>query len=201
MHIAILGSGNVGTALGDGWSAKGHDVVYGSRTPEKESGGQRSFASIAGAILASEVVVLAVPWDAVQEVVGKNKFAGKILIDCTNPIGPGFELAVGCTTSAGEIVAGLAKSARVVKAFNTTGFANMRDPKFGSIRLTMLYAGDDDAAKETARRLIGDIGFEPIDAGPLKIARYFEPLAMLWIALSMKMGADIAFQLIQRNRM
>jgi len=62
----------------------------------------------------------------------------------------------------------------------------------------MLYAGDDEAAKETVRRLIGDIGFDPVDAGPMKSARYLEPLAALWSSLSRKMGTDIAFQLIQR---
>jgi len=198
MRIAILGSGDVGTALGNGWSAAGHDVVYGSRSPEKQAGGDRKFDTMRGAIAHGEVVVLAVPWDAVQSVLSANNLSGKILIDCTNPIAPGFELAVGCTTSAGEEVAKLAKGARVVKAFNTTGFGNMREPRFGNTRLTMFYAGDDEAAKETVRRLIGDIGFEPIDAGPLKNARYLEPMAMLWINLAMKMGLDIAFQLIQR---
>ncbi len=199
MRIAIIGSGNVGSALGDGWSAAGHDVVYGSRSPEKESASGRKFGSIKEAIAHGEVVALAVPWDAVQELLSTNKFSGKTLIDCTNPVGPGFELAVGCTTSAGEVVASLAKGARVVKAFNTTGFGNMREPRFGATRLAMLYAGDDDAAKETVRRLIGDIGFDPVDAGPLKTARYLEPLCMLWITLSMKMGLDIHLQLIQRH--
>jgi 8-hydroxy-5-deazaflavin:NADPH oxidoreductase len=198
MKIAVLGSGNVGTSLGDGWSAKGHKVVYGSRSPGKETGSNRSFASVADAIAQSEVVVLAVPWDAVQEVVSKNDLSGKTVIDCTNPIGPGMELAVGCTTSAGEIVARLAKGARVVKAFNTTGFHNMQNSQYGSTRLTMFYAGDDQAAKQTVKQLIADIGFTPVDAGPMKNARYLEPLAMLWINLYMKIGHDIAFQLIER---
>ena len=197
MNIAVLGSGNVGTSLGDGWSKKGHKVVYGSRSPEKE-GSNRNFASIPDAIAQSEVVVLAVPWDAVQEVVSKNNLNGKTVIDCTNPIGPGMELAVGCTTSAGEIVASLAKGARVVKAFNTTGFHNMQNPQFGSTRLTMFYAGDDEEAKQTVKQLVADIGFTPVDAGPMKHARYLEPMAMLWINLYMKGGHDIAFQLIER---
>ena len=77
MKIAVLGSGNVGTALGDGWSAKGHNVVYGSRSPEKESGKDRKFASVADAIVQSEVVVLALPWDAVEPVLGANDLSGK----------------------------------------------------------------------------------------------------------------------------
>ncbi|MGB7554771.1 MAG: NADPH-dependent F420 reductase [Candidatus Korobacteraceae bacterium] len=198
MKIAVLGSGNVGTALGDGWSAKGHQVIYGSRSPDKEPGKNRKFASIADAIAQSEVVVLAVPWDAVEPVLSSNNLSGKLLIDCTNPITPSFELAVGTTTSAGETVARLAKGARVVKAFNTTGFGNMRNPKYGAVNLTMFYAGDDAAAKAVANQLINDIGFDPVDAGPLKIARYLEPLAMLWINLSTTMGRDIALQLLKR---
>ena len=77
MKIAVIGSGNVGTALGDGWSGKGHDVVYGSRSPEKESGKDRKFASIADAIAQSEVVALAVPWDAVESVLSSNDLSGK----------------------------------------------------------------------------------------------------------------------------
>ena len=74
----------------------------------------------------------------------------------------------------------------------------MRDPKFGAVNLTMFYAGDDEAAKAIVNQLIGDIGFDPVDAGALKIARYLEPLAMLWINLSLTMGRDIALQLIKR---
>jgi hypothetical protein len=198
MKIAIIGSGNVGTALGDGFKAKGHDVVFGSRNPNKESDANRKFDSVAGAIARSEVVVLAVPWDAAQSIAGSNDLAGKTVIDCTNPIGAGMELVMGCTTSAGETVAKLAKGARVVKAFNTTGSHNMQQPSFGSTKLTMLYAGDDEAGKKVARQLISDIGFEPVDAGPLKNARYLEPLAMLWINLFFARNHDIAFQLIAR---
>ena len=201
MKIAILGGGKVGTALGDGWSATGHNVTYGSRNPQKQPGAQRKFESIEYAIRASEVVVLSIPWNAVQDVLGSNNLSGKIVIDCTNPItasASGLDLSIGFTASAGEEVAKLAKGARVVKAFNTTGAGNMRDPQYGKTRLTMLYAGDDEAAKETVRRLIGDIGFDPVDAGPMKSARSLEPLAALWSSLSRKMGTDIAFQLIQR---
>ncbi len=139
MKIAVLGSGSVGKALGDGWSAKGHNIVYGSRSPEKESGKDRKFASIADAIAQGEVVVLALPWDAVESVLTSNDLSGKLVIDCTNPISSSFELALGTTTSAAETVARLAKGGRVVKAFNTTGFGNMRNPKFGAVNLTMFY--------------------------------------------------------------
>src|SRR5690242_10843216 len=124
MKIAIIGSGSVGTALGDRLAAAGHEIVYGSRTPEKETGANRKFDTIPYAIQESELVILAVPWDAVHDVLSKNNVSGKLVVDCTNPIAPGLELAIGCTTSAGEEVARLARGARVVKAFNTTGFGN-----------------------------------------------------------------------------
>lgn len=143
--------------------------------------------------------MLAIPWDAIESVVGGNDVAGKIVIDCVNPISPEMELVMGCTTSAGETVAKLAKGAKVVKAFNTTGFHNMKNPSFNSTKLTMLYAGDDESAKKIVGQLISDIGFDPVDAGPLKMARYLEPLAMLWINLFLGMKQDIAFQLIKRQ--
>jgi predicted dinucleotide-binding enzyme len=198
MDIAIIGSGNVGTVLGDALAAKDHNVIYGSRHPDKEAQGSRKFDTVANAIGKSQVIVLAIPWGAVADVLKSNDVSGKTVLDCTNPIGAGMELVMGCTTSAGETVAELAKGAKVVKAFNTTGSANMKDPAFGSTKLTMLYAGDDQAAKEIARQLISDVGFDPVDAGPLKMARYLEPLAMLWINLFFQMKHDIAFQLIKR---
>jgi hypothetical protein len=198
MKIAVLGAGNVGTSLGDGLASAGHEVVYGSRSPEKHADGGRKFDTLANAIAQSEVVVLAVPWAAAESVLKSNDFSGKIVIDCLNPITPAFELAVGWTDSAGEMAAGLAKGARVVKAFNSTGYGNMQKPQFGDTRLTMFYAGDDESAKATVKQLIADVGFDPVDAGPMKNSRYLEPLAMLWINLSMKHGRDIALQLIKR---
>ncbi len=198
MKIAVLGAGNVGTSLGDGLASADHQVVYGSRSPEKHTDGKRKFDTFANAIAQSEVVVLAVPWAAAESVLKSNDFSGKIVIDCLNPITPAFELAVGWTDSAGEMAARLAKGARVVKAFNTTGYGNMQKPQFGNAKLTMFYAGDDEPAKETVKKLIADIGFDPVDAGPMKNARYLEPLAMLWINLSMTRGRDIALQLIKR---
>lgn len=197
MNIAIIGSGNVGTALGEALGARNHNVTYGSRDPGTEGHG-RKYDTVANAIAKSDVVVLAIPWDAVEDVLKSNNVAGKTVIDCTNPIGEGMQLVMGCTTSAGETVAELAKGARVVKAFNTTGFANMKNPTFGSTRVTMMFAGDDAEGKKVARQLISDVGFDPVDAGPLKNSRYLEPLAMLWINLFFQMKQDIAFQLIKR---
>ena len=107
---------------------------------------------------------------------------------------------VGHDTSAAEQVAGWAGGARVVKIFNTTGSNNMENPDYGGQAATMFYAGDDEAAKQAARQLAGDIGFDPIDAGPLANTRLLEPLAMLWIYLAYPggQGREIAFRLLRR---
>ena len=200
MKIAVIGSGNVGGALGEAWARAGHQVVFGTRDGKLEAAipGAKS-ATVAQAIHEAEVVVLAVPWAAGPQVLGQAKsWSAKILIDCTNPIAPGFELAVGLNDSGGEHVAGMAGDARVAKAFNTTGFNNMKDPKYGGKASTMLFCTDDPAAQKVTDQLVRDVGFEPVFAGPLKQARYLEPMAMLWISMSQKQGRDFAFTVVRR---
>jgi 8-hydroxy-5-deazaflavin:NADPH oxidoreductase len=200
MKIGVLGTGSVGTALGGAWVKAGHQVTFGSREPSSEKPVAGALMSdIKSAIENTEVVVLAVPWAAVPAVVGKAPdWKNKILIDCTNPLGPDLALAVGFNTSGGEQVAELAKNARVVKAFNTTGFHNMENPKFNGRGVTMLYATDHDSAKSTAEQVIRDVGFEPEFAGPLKQSRYLEPLCALWISLTPRLGLDFAFNIVKR---
>jgi len=96
-------------------------------------------------------------------------------------------------------VAGWAKGAKVVKIFNTTGFANMADPSYGGEPIEMFYCGDDAEAKHAAAGLARDIGFNPIDAGPLANA-LLEPYALLWIWLALKggVGREFAFKLVKR---
>ncbi len=124
-------------------------------------------------------------------------WAGSILIDCTNPIAPDLQLAVGTTTSGAEIVA---EWALVVKAFNTTGWNNMADPLYHGAPITMFICGDNAEAKAIVTDLAEDLDFEVVDAGGLTIARFLEPLAMLWINLAnvQGLGRDIAFKLVRR---
>ncbi|MGH7247135.1 MAG: NADPH-dependent F420 reductase [Pseudomonadota bacterium] len=210
MNIAILGVGNVGVALGGSWARKGHLVVFGVRDPASRDvsaslariGGKARAASVADAAAAGEIVALAVPWPAVPDALrAAGNLAGKILFDCTNPLLPDLSgLDVGLTTSAGEKVAALAPGARVVKIFNTTGSGNMADSAYGSERPTMFYCGDDPSAKTIAGQLAAEIGFDPIDAGPLRQARLLEPYALLWISLAVQrgLGTGIAFKLMRR---
>jgi len=210
MNIGIIGAGNVGGTLGKRWAQNGHRLIFSSREPASEQmrklladagPGARS-GSVAETAAASDVLVIATPWPATEEVLkSAGDLSGKILIDATNPLLPGLEgLSVGTTTSAAEQVAVWAGGAKVVKAFNTVGYNIMADSTFGPGRVAMFYCGDDAAAKKTAAALIEELGFEALDAGPLKQSRLLEPFAMLWISLALKHGysREIGFQFMRR---
>lgn len=211
MKIGIIGSGNVGGALGTRWAKIGHEVIFGTRDPRgpemqqlaARASGKTRAASLADAAREGQVLLLATPWPAAQQVIaGLGDLSGKILIDATNPLLPDLSgLAIGTTTSAAEQVAGWARGAKVVKAFNTVGANIMANPAFEGHRPVMFYCGDDADAKQVVAKLISELVFEPVDAGPLKQARLLEPFAMLWIsmALGQGMGQDFAFELLRRR--
>lgn len=208
MKIAVIGMGNVGGTLGRRWAALGHEVTFGSRDPyaSKAIAGARALGgqvrTVGEAARSADVVVLTVPWEAVPAALSAaGDLSGKVLLDCTNPLLPSLAgLSIGHTTSGGEEVARLARGAKVVKIFNTTGFDNMADPNYGGTPTTMLYAGDDAAAKGVAARLARELGFDPVDFGPLAGARLLEPFALVWITLAVKqnLGRDFALNVVRR---
>lgn len=209
MKIAVIGSGRVGSVLGKRWSAAGHEVRFGVRAPRADK--VRSVLddvpgstahTIAEAAAPAAVVVLATPWgDATRSAVEAcGDLAGKALFDCTNPLKADLSgLELGFDDSAGERVQAWAPDARVVKIFNTTGSHNMADPLYDGEASVMFYCGDDAGAKKIAHLLAAELGFDPVDAGPLRQARLLEPLAMLWISLAFGgMGPDIGLRLMRR---
>ena len=210
MKIGTIGAGNIGGTLGRAWAATGHQVVFGVRDPRgpkvqelvTATGGKARAASPAEAAAHGEVVLLATPWAAAQAALrGAGDLTGKILVDATNPLRPDLSgLTLGHTTSAAEEVARWAPGAKVVKAFNTIGAQHIANPRFGTQSASMLICGDDLAAKKTVLLLAESLGFDPVDAGPLRQARLLEPLAMLWISLAYAYGhgPDIAFKLLRR---
>lgn len=200
MKIAIVGAGRVGTALARRWGDAGHEVVLGVRDPGKaREPASLPRLTVADAVAGADVALLALPWTAVQEVVTATEWGDTILADATNPF-EGGRLATPVGTSGAELVAGWARSGRVVKAFNTTGSANMTDPQY-AVAPTMPVAGDDDEAKTVVLALAGEIGFDPVDAGPLWAAADLEHLALLWVRLAYGLGngPDIAFSLLRRS--
>jgi NADPH-dependent F420 reductase len=210
MKIAVIGTGNVGGTLGNRWASLGHDVTFGVRDPAavkvksllKLSDNKATAASVPDAVAASDIVVLATPWEAVGDAIAvAGDLRGKIVVDCTNPIVEGpAGLSIGQTTSAGEQVAKWAQGARVVKAFNTTGANNMAEPQFPDGKATMFICGDDWEAKDAVGSLAKELGFEVCDCGGIQVSRYLEPLAMLWIHLASRqgLGRDFAFNIIKR---
>ncbi len=210
MRIVVIGIGNVGRALGLGWAGAGHNVTFGARDPQsadaaallQQSENKVQITSVADSVAESDIVALAIPWGVVSELLPSMAptLAGKILIDCTNPSTkwPAMDHAAG---SGGEQIATLLPDAKVVKAFNTTGFENMQNPRYEEGAVTMFYAGDDAKAKTVVRSLAQDLGFDPVDAGGLAQSHALEILASLWgsLAYGQKMGRGIGFRLMRRT--
>lgn len=192
MRITIIGAGNVGKTLGEGWSKK-HEVTYVASGTSKDER--------AKLVAAADVIALATPSGQTLNAIAGLSLRGKTVVDCTNPLKADLSgLEYGYDTSAAERIAAAAAGAKVVKAFNTVGFGIMANPRFGDRSAMMMIAGDDAAAKRTVIDLASELGFEPVDAGPLKAARLLEPLAMLWISLAFSgtMGREFAFGLLRR---
>jgi predicted dinucleotide-binding enzyme len=188
--IAIIGDGNVGSAIQKGLERAGYELKVVGKDPPK----------IREAGVWAEVVILAVPYGALDEALRElgDAVAGKTLVDVTNAITPDFQLALGFTTSGAEELQKKAPRAKVVKAFNTVFAGTMSDGKVKGQALTLFVAGDDGGAKEKVLSLGRDIGFDAVDAGPLKNARWLEALGYLNIQLgyTLKMGAEIGIRLV-----
>jgi hypothetical protein len=191
LKIAIIGKGSVGSALCSGLSGK-HETRFGHRDPAEP---------VADAAKWGEVIILAVPHNGVNDAVEEIRpYAdGKIVIDVTNAINQNWELSISCTTSTAEETQKKLPKAKVVKALNTVFAANQGSGKIGNEQLTAFIAGDDLKAKETVAQLTRDIGFDPVDCGPIKAARYLDSMAMLIIqlAFSYGMGTKIGYKLVK----
>ena len=190
--IAVIGTGEVGSALGPEFAALGHRVVYGSREPERDevralvaqSGDDAAAARPDAAAAGAEIVVLAVPGLLVEEITrGLGDLSGKIIIDPTNALRRGEDglLEMGVETSNAEIIQAAAPGARVVKAFNTLNWRQMVDPETSGGPVSIPLVGDDAGAKAKVAELVEGLGLEPIDLGPLRGARHVEGMLVLWI--------------------
>lgn len=202
MRIGIIGTGAMARGLGAGWYAAGHQVAFGSRVPRRArelasaTGDGVEGGSIEQATLRAEVVLIAIAWAGIEEALQKGSWAdGRILIDCTNPSETPPE------GSGAERIAYLAPGARVVKAFNHVYAEVVRTgPRFGLQNASVFYCGDHIEAKETVAGLVEDLGFDPVDAGPLRNARYLEPLGGLMFQLAhiQGYGTDQALKQVRR---
>lgn len=208
MRIGILGSGLMGAKLGTLFARCGHEVTFSySRSEQKlgrlarEAGHGARAGTVHEAAQGAEVLLLAVHWSRVREVLKQaGPLAGKTVISCSLPMsGDDSRLVVAHDTSGAEQLAKLLPKAKVVGAFGTVpsevlyGVYAARRRKH---RPSLVYYGDDKRATRLAARLISDIGFEPVDAGPLKIARHAEPFTLLvaQLAYAAKGGPELAYR-------
>lgn len=215
MRIGVLGTGDVGKALGKGFIALGHEVKMGSRSATnekalawaKEAGPRASAGTFAEAASFGEVVVLATLGAANEEVLhsaGPDKLRGKIVIDATNPLdfsgGMPPKLAIVGNDSAGERVQKLLPAARVVKAFNTVGNPFMFRPEFPGGPPDMFIAGNEEDAKKKVTGILKDFGWGAVhDLGGIETSRYLEAMCMVWVLSAIRGGNwNQAFKLLKK---
>ena len=190
--IALIGTGNVAGALGPEFAMQGHDIVYGSRNPDRaevrelvsRTGGNAFATGQVEAAAQADIVVIAVPGDVAEQVVASlGDLSGKIIIDPTNRVGPGddgFMMHTTATSNA-ELIQALAPDAYVVKAFNTLNFRTMIDPESSGGPVTIPLVGNDAEAKATVAALVEGMGLEAIDLGPVRFAHVLEGMLVIWI--------------------
>jgi predicted dinucleotide-binding enzyme len=191
--IAVIGTGDVASALGPEFARQGHTIVYGSRDPSRpevaalvaRTGNNASVASQQEAVVGADIVVLAVPGTVAAEVTrGLGDLSGKIILDPTNRVEQGDDghLAHGVPGkgSNAELVQAAAPNARVVKALNTLNWRQMVDPETAGGPITIALAGDDAAAKATVAELVEGLGLEVLDLGPLRYAHVLEEMLVVW---------------------
>ena len=218
MKIGILGSGDVGRRLGDGFIELGHSVKIGSRDLNKKdiaqwvsnhSGeeGKASLGSFAETASFAELVVLATLWDGTPnaiKIADQKNFAGKIVIDVTNPLdfskGMPPRLAVGHTDSGGETIQRILPQSKIVKAFNIVGNPHMVHPYFPGGPPTMFICGNDEESKKIVTyKILTPFGWETIDIGGIEGSRLLESLAMLWITYYFRTNTgNHAFKLLRK---
>ncbi|GAA1896300.1 NADPH-dependent F420 reductase [Actinomadura bangladeshensis] len=195
MQIAIIGAGNVGSAIARGCVRAGHDVVISATDPAHAEGvagtvGARAAESNAAAADGADMIVLAVPYPAVSSVAAEiaDVVAGRVIIDVTNPMNADFSGLAVTDRSAAEALQESLPQALVVKAFNTVFAANQADPAVDGTQLDGFYAGDDADAKQKVADLLSAIGYRPIDTGALAAARALEHMGFLNISLNAANG-------------
>jgi hypothetical protein len=210
MKIAVIGPGSMGAGLGRHLAAAGHEVRVGSRDAERaREKASEIGASFGGgyheAAAEADALLLTIPWWGVDEVLGElgDAPSGAVLIDVTNPYKDDTfaELVEFSGSSGAEEIQRKVPGVRVVKAWNTV-FAPVvaSGPDFGGQAASVFVAGDDAEAKETVMRLARELGYDPVDAGPLSSARFIEPLAglMVRMAYGLGRGPNQALKLLTR---
>jgi len=205
MKIAFIGTGNVGAPLADHLQKLGHQVFIAARNPESKSVLEASkrnseliVKSLIEAVQEAEIVFLATPFNAIETALApvKSLLDGKILVDCTNPVGANLSHGLQSQISGSETVQEFVSNTHVVKAFTIYGFENFEDSTYagyGDLKPAMLIAGNDQSAKETVNSLCSQLGWEPVDTGKLSMSLHLEHMTLLWIQMARVQGKGSGF--------
>lgn len=194
MKLAFIGYGQVGTPLADHLQRVGHDVTLAVRDPGSDSVEQalirNSYLKVAvpeDAVRQAEVVFLATPFQANEAALKAvaDEIRGKILVDCTNPVGPNLSHGLKSTQSGSEMLQFLLPETKVVKAFTIYGFENFEDSSYPeyNVKPVMMYCGNDSTSKATVAELISELGWNPLDVGGLEQALHLEHMTLLWVRM------------------
>ena len=208
MRVGILGSGLMGGKLGTLFARAGHKVVFSYARSERklarlarEAKGNARSGTPREAAQETDAVLLAVHWSRMDDVLKQaGDLSGKAVLTCSLPMNnDDTELVVGRTSSGAEELARRIPKARVVSAFNTVPsevLFGVYEAKRRATRPSLVYCGDNSGSKRVAAELIRDVGFDPVDAGPLRIARYTESFALLiaQLAYEGKGGPELAYR-------
>jgi predicted dinucleotide-binding enzyme len=208
MRIGILGSGLMGGKLGTIWARAGHDVVFSyARSEQKlkrlarEAKGNARAGTPSEAAREADALLLAVHWSRVDDVLKQaGDVSGKVIVNCSLPMNADdTALAIAHTSSGSEALAKKVPKARVVSAFNTVPSEVLFDvfeARRKATKPSLVYCGDDASSKKIAVELIRDVGFDPVDAGPLRVARYTEPFTLLIAQLAYESdeGPELAYR-------
>jgi len=208
MRIGILGSGLMGGKLGTVWARAGHEVVFSySRGKEKlnkvarDARGKARAGTPSEAAKDADVLLLAVHWSRIDDVLKQaGDLSGKVIVSCSLPMNADdTDLVIAHTSSGAEELAKKVPKTRVVSAFGTVPSEVLFDvfeSRRKATRPSLVYCGDDSRSKKTTAELIRDVGFDPVDAGSLRIARYTEPFALLvaQLAYEGKGGPRLAYR-------
>lgn len=204
MNIAFIGIGQVGSALAGQLVGLGHTVKIAARdrNSDKVKAALAKYpnlqvAAISEALATAEIVFLATPFSANQTALAESgNLSGKILVDCTNPVGAGFTHGLNNEQSGGEFVQNLVPNTKVVKAFTIYGFENFENntyPGYGDLKPAMLIAGNDPDAKQVVANLCIEMGWEPVDTGNLAMSLHLEHMTLLWIKMARLQGLGSGF--------
>ncbi len=198
MRVAVIGAGNIGGALGRAWSRAGHDVVFGVRDASDpkvaaalHDAPTATATSVADAVVGAAAVLFAVPGAALAEVLDglAPALADAVLIDASNNMGGGPMNGV-------STIRGAVRRAPVFRAFNSLGWENFADPRFGSEVADLFYCGPAGAGDEVVRQLISDVGLRPVRVGDLDQVEVVDSVTRLWFALSRTYGRHLAFKVL-----